>query len=427
VVRSFWRRPAPWALLAGALAARIGMQVATSGYTPLHDDHDYDRLGWSIAQGKGYPLASTLLPDGRLEHHPLAYRPPGFPYLLAGVYSVFGHDLVAARVVQAVLGTVAVGLIGALAHRLWGPRVALAAMTLAGLDMTLILTGSSLVSEPLFIVCELGALLAAVRARERPGGWGWVLLTGVLAGLGALTRTNGPVLLIPLVLLLLPRGRPRFGEWARPAAVLGLTALTVAPWTIRNATHVHAFVPISTETGNTLAGTYNAVSRADPVAPGSWRLLSATPYAPLAGRGLTGPQLDRELRSRVVDFIADHPLYPFQVVRWNLPRLTDLSGLRHARFNARTIDVGAGWADAGAIEFWVVGALALAGIALGTGVGAPRALWLAPALLALVALLVNAETPRFRAPIEPFVVLLAAPVALALTRRSEWHRRLRAF
>jgi len=39
---------------------------------------------------------------------------------------------------------------------------------------------------------------------------------------------------------------------------------------------------------------------------------------------------------------------------------------------------------------------------------APRWLWVVPILFALTVVLVNVETPRFREPLEPFFVLLAA-------------------
>ncbi|HWF51030.1 MAG TPA: hypothetical protein VG294_10355 [Solirubrobacteraceae bacterium] len=43
---------------------------------------------------------------------------------------------------------------------------------------------------------------------------------------------------------------------------------------------------------------------------------------------------------------------------------------------------------------------------------APRWLWIAPLLLYLSVVFINAETPRFRAPLDPFLLVLAA-LALA--------------
>ena len=39
---------------------------------------------------------------------------------------------------------------------------------------------------------------------------------------------------------------------------------------------------------------------------------------------------------------------------------------------------------------------------------APKWIWVVPLLLVLSVVLVNVETPRFRAPIDPFLILLAA-------------------
>ena len=40
--------------------------------------------------------------------------------------------------------------------------------------------------------------------------------------------------------------------------------MTVAPWTIRNAYELHAFVPTTTQLGWALAGTYNDQARDRP-------------------------------------------------------------------------------------------------------------------------------------------------------------------
>jgi hypothetical protein len=89
----------------------------------------------------------------------------------------------------------------------------------------------------------------------------------------------------------------------------------------------------------------------------------------------------------------------------NARRWLDLAGLRRARFEAQTADIGPGWATAAVPFAWLLAALAMTGI---TAVQRRPAFWLAPGALLLVTLLVNAETPRFRAPLDPFLILLAA-------------------
>jgi hypothetical protein len=74
-------------------------------------------------------------------------------------------------------------------------------------------------------------------------------------------------------------------------------------------------------------------------------------------------------------------------------------------------------AQVGVIAFWVLCALALAGAFTKAARRAPPWLWAMPILYALTILFVNVETPRFREPIDPFVVMLAACAATtAITR-----------
>ena len=58
---------------------------------------------------------------------PTAFRPPLYPLFLGAVYAVTGDSITAARLLQALLGVAAVGLLGVIAWQLWGRRVALIA------------------------------------------------------------------------------------------------------------------------------------------------------------------------------------------------------------------------------------------------------------------------------------------------------------
>ena len=81
-------------------------------------------------------------------------------------------------------------------------------------------------------------------------------------GLAILGRANAMILLAPLACGGLARAR------GPPLVLVVAAALTVAPWTIRNESCSHAFVPVSTQFGSALAGTYNSEARADKRQPG---------------------------------------------------------------------------------------------------------------------------------------------------------------
>jgi 4-amino-4-deoxy-L-arabinose transferase-like glycosyltransferase len=410
-------------LLAIALLLRIGYLEATPDYDLVHDAWGYDYHARSIATGIGYGLS---------HERPTAFRPPGYPFFLAGVYDLFGvaesprpERLPVARYAQAVIGTVIVALIGLLARQLWDRRVALVALGLGAVYVPLILIGGALMSEPLFVALMLGALAAVVHCRRSRHRWRWLLLTGVLAGLASLTRANGLILLLPLAFAVWDL-RPRWSlrALAPPAALVVVALLTVSPWTIRNAVELDAFVPVSTQLGSALAGTYNDEARNDRENPASWRNLKRVPgYQHLYDQAGSIPEasLERTLRERAFRYIADHPLYVAEVAFWTTRRMLDLAGIDWARHTASTISVERSWADAGIICFWIFAPLALGGAFTRRARQAPAYFWAFPVLMYLSVVFLVVETPRYRSAIDPFIVLLAALAVTELLSRARRH------
>lgn len=75
--------------------------------------------------------------------------------------------------------------------------------------------------------------------------------------------------------------------------------------------------------------------------------------------------------------------------------------------SSREAGVGRRYAQLNRVSFWLLAALALAGAWSAAARAAPRWLWLLPVLLWL-STVVTIGTVRYRTPIDPFVVLLAA-------------------
>lgn len=433
--RRFRQRSAPprtvWLvglLLALALALRLGYIAATPGYQAIDDAHNYDVHARSIAAGHGFALIGSG-PSGET-----AFRPPGYPYLLAGVYSLSGVEraktstrLLAGRVANAIVGTVIVALIGLLSAQLFDRRVALVAMALGAVYLPLILVGGSLMSEPLFAALLLGALAAAVQHRRSAHRCRWALIAGALGGLAILTRANAAILLAPLVVAVWDT-RPRW-SWralAPPAVLVAVALGTVAPWTIRNAVVLDSFVPVSTQLGTALAGTYNDAARTDRQHPASWRSLRRVPdyqYLVRRWREIPEPVLDRKLRAAALRYAAHHPAYVAEVAFWNTVRMLDLAGMSWSRHTASTISIGPRWADAGVISFWLFAALAIAGALTPRGRRTPRYVAAVPALLFLSVAFLAFETPRYRTGIDPFIVMLASVALLAGWDASAARRR----
>jgi 4-amino-4-deoxy-L-arabinose transferase-like glycosyltransferase len=408
-------------IVAAALVLRLAYVDATPQTVLRGDGRDYDAHAQSIAIGEGY--SKTIAYD-----RPTAFRPPGYPYLLAGVYRVAGVEradkvqrIHAARIAGAIVGTAVVALVGLLALQLWGPLVALAALALTAVYVPLITVGGAVMSEPLFDLFMLAALAAALQHRRSPHRFRWALLAGVLAGLATLTRANALVLLAPLVVAVWD-ARPRW-SWralAPAVALVAVAAVTVAPWTIRNAVELHSFIPVSTQVGSALAGTYNDDARHDRDNPASWRSVKRVhAFDDLTARISQTPEpvLERELRQRALRYIRQHPLYVAEVGFWTTARTFDLTGRDWSRHTAATIGIDRRWADRGVVCFWAFALLALAGAATRLARRAPAFVWAVPALMFLSVAFLVVETPRYRTPIDPFLVLLATLAVATLARR----------
>jgi 4-amino-4-deoxy-L-arabinose transferase-like glycosyltransferase len=402
---------------------RLAVVLADTGYQPAHDAWDYDRHARSIAAGDGYP-ESGYVPDGG----PTALRAPGYSYFLGGVYALSGDSITAGRLADAALGALAVLLLYLIAKRIWGRRVALLAAGIAAVYPPLVLLSRDLLSESLFIVLELGAVLCVLAFRGTGGRLRWAAAAGILCGLAALTRNPGPVLLIPIglgVWIL----RPRLGAraLAAPAVVLLCAALTIAPWTLRNLVEFGRFIPVTSSTGFALAGTYNEISLHDTAHPAAWRAPNLVPqYAALfRTRGVDEGTLDATLRREATTFAWEHPGYVAEATGENLLRLayvTDSAVIGIAGQPVEQRGIGSGSSLSERIGFAIAVALAMLGVVAIVRSrsgrdprlrGLPRLprgpwfLWLIP-ILTVAAAAPVAGLPRYRLPADPFLLILVA-------------------
>ena len=399
-----------WIVLALALVLRV-LPVALTWHTHLTlDPSDFSRTAASIAHGHGYPPSNRAPGEGAS-----AFRPPAYPLFLAAVYVVAGHTAPAdGRLAGAVLGVLSVALIGLIALRLWGRRVAMVALVIAAIAPPLVVLSTAVISEALVVPLILGAVLTALEARASPRRIRWAIATGVLIGLAALTRTNALILVIPLALAFIPHTawrRPR--SWTAPAVVVLATCLTIAPWTIRNAIVFGDFIPISDEAGYTLAGTYNQVSRANARFPANWIEAEhgASPeYARILRTARrehwNEPTYGSHLQAEAVHELESDPAYMLKVAYWNAIRMFDIAEIRLARNNLANTDIPLAPAlalmnSAPLLEVLALGSLLTRGIRR-----VPRWLWLVP--LTLLTTLFVSGFIRFRAPIDPFLVMMAA-------------------
>lgn len=221
------RRTLAIILVVGA-ALRLAAVLWLADTVPYTDYAYYDMAGAQIASDWGF-----FFDRSQVEYYgKFGWWPPLYPFFVGGLYSLFGANHRLVVFTQVFLGVLVCWLVFRLGRRLGGQTTGHVAAALVALDPTYIFATNLLASENLFVVwLVLGLLLVtrpALRASTLAGA-------GALFGLAALTRATG--LLLPVVAIPWLRSRvPSRHAWLRASAwLLGVCALTIAPWTLRNA------------------------------------------------------------------------------------------------------------------------------------------------------------------------------------------------
>ncbi|MHB8437658.1 MAG: ArnT family glycosyltransferase [Acidimicrobiales bacterium] len=409
-----------WTLLIGgvALAARLLFVFSQRLHIgPTADAGDYERLAVSLAHSHGWGT-SVHAPGGG----PTAFRPPLYPLFLAGVYKVFGVHPDAARVVQSVLGALGVMCLVALTAMFWDRRVAITAGVVAALFPPMLMVSSALMSESLAIPIEIATITAAVAFRRTGRLW-WMALAGAGLGLDVLTRPNLAVLVVPVVALGVIRPFRRH-DLAVIGVVLVCGTAVCVPWLVRDRLAFGQWVPLTTQSGVVLAGTYNATSAHLPNDPAAWLPYIDDPAdVSLVARHRHAGEMETSslLQSAATSYVRAHPGYVAEVVFENTRRLFDLVPLGQTRLQVSySYDVTPGWGDVDLGCALALLGLAACGVALRRGRAVPLAYLAAPVIIWITTVALQAM-PRMRAALDPFLVQLAA-VAL-VTAWTKWGRR----
>ena len=206
------------AILVAALGLRV-WEVQRTAYRPINDAGSYLKLASEVARSGDFSTSHAPGVGAGGTHGPSAYFPPAYPYFLGAVDLIDGHATLRdgainpARLSQALLGMITVGLIGLLAFEAFGTAsLALVAMALAAIYPVLIELSGTLVAENLFTAVVLAATWAALRAARSTHTYRWIVAAGVLTGLEVLTHFNGVLLVLPLIAAAI-RARPTALPW----------------------------------------------------------------------------------------------------------------------------------------------------------------------------------------------------------------------
>lgn len=407
-IRGGLARVSPWgryvaAILLLSLTVRITYALTAEWVdpflraNPLHGDAgSYDRIASNLMAGRGY---------GEQAGEPTAFWPPLYPMFLASLYTLCGHRLVVARLVQAVLGAVTVAATAESARGIFGQRVAM----LVGVGMAfyphLIYFGAWLIADGPYVAIVALTLLVAVRLQQRPNYAGFALV-GILLGLGALAKPAG-LMLIPLLMawswVALP-SVPIRSRVVNALLIIVVAMVAIAPWTVRNYLVFRALVPVSTNDGYTFYGANN------PDAFGGHREGFPVPMP-----GLSEPEAQRQYYLLGVQWIVTHPSQFARLTVRKMARLA--SPLSVASWEQDYPLPLAAWLRAAYAGFL---GLAVGGAVLSLCRWRETCIMHTLILRVLVGTVVFYGDARYTLPMVPSLVILAS---VALVEGSAWLRR----
>lgn len=272
-------------------------------------------LGLRLAFVLWYPQApivgDALFYDQEAVHLALGQdatfsKGPVYPLFLAAIYRLVGHHPPAARVVQALMSSVAVLLIYALGKTVFGRSVAVIASVLAAVYPPFISYSGCLLTETLSVFLLLVFVSLVVRAIGRPG-LAWWTAAGLLGGITILHREE-MLLMIFLAAAVAWRtvGRRQAG------VVLMAALLMVLPWTIRNYKVSGEFMLVHPGGGQQLwVSTYEK----------DWGLgWPGDPYYRSLVDGVEPLEVDRKLRNEALKSILTKPGSYLRLCLKRIPR-----------------------------------------------------------------------------------------------------------
>jgi 4-amino-4-deoxy-L-arabinose transferase-like glycosyltransferase len=299
-------------------AVAIVLRVASAclqgnGITELpgiYDQISYDSLASRVVDGYGFSFAENHWPLTRAGE-PTAHWSFLYTLYLAGIYALFGHQPLIARVLQAmIVGGVQTYLVYFIAEMTFSKTVGLIASGLTAFYIYFIYYNGSLMTEPFYILAILWSLFLCIRLAETEDynqNIRFGIGLGIAVGITILLRQ---VFLLFIPFLFLWVWIARFKRRLSLPVVstilsLSLIVICVLPISLYNQSRFGRLVLLNTNSGYAFFWGNHPVygTQFIPILP-SETYLSLIPEEI---RDLDEAALDQELLHRGIQFIVDDP------------------------------------------------------------------------------------------------------------------------
>ena len=421
-VLSKWS-PEKWLfwIVAISLLLRIGAAVYMGDKVVdlpgAYDQISYDALAHRLLAGHGFSFGQFWWPYTSA-NTPTAQWSFLYVLYLAGVYLIFGFHPLVARLIQAIVaGSLMPWLVYRLGKRSFGATVGLAAAAIMAVYIYFIYYNAALMTETFFTLGALWAFDLAEQIKASAGQrWRDWLFLGVAMGITILIRqTYFPIVVLIGAWLVYVTPGQRTKTLLRFALSVGVVALLILPWTIRNYAAYGQFVLLNTNAGFAFFFDNN------PAQGTNAALLNSATYfqlIPPALRGLNEAALDSALMRLSIQFVLKDPgrylllslnRFKDQFWFWPSPQSGFISNI------SRVGSFGLFF------PFMLYGAYlnikTIKQVRLSAWLATPAALWLVFFVVYNLEYLLSWGSVRYRLPTDAVMIIFAGLALVTLARR----------
>jgi 4-amino-4-deoxy-L-arabinose transferase-like glycosyltransferase len=271
---------------------------------PVTDSDFYDKAAVAIANGDW--LGKDIF-----------YVNPLYPYFLGGIYKIFGHSYLAAKLVQITIGSMSCLLIYQIAWRLFSKQTALIAALLAAFYSVFIYYDELLLATVLDVFTYTASVLLLLIAIEKPT-FPRFAAAGMVLGISFVSRPSVFPFVAAFWIVYCLKDRAKTFIIARLAVFSVIAALMVLPVTVRNYVVGDDLVLVSSHTGYNFYFGNNAETTGYFVIPKSIpRALADSPAdqkkwftkeaEKAAGKALKPSEVSDFWAKKGWEYIAEHP------------------------------------------------------------------------------------------------------------------------
>lgn len=369
---------------------------------PKSDARGFDILAMNILNGRGFGSYIAGFKQ-------YSFSSPMYPLFLAFIYSLFGHNYMAVKIAQLFLGSLNAVLVYAIGRKVFNRQVGIISGLIFACYMPHMLWTSPLMRELVATFVFALAYLAVIDATDHPSMRSYIA-AGVTIGIAILTRGQALVF-VPVLLIcgLIGCIRREYFSLRNVIPILLFTFLAISPWIIRSMVIHKGVIILESSSARQFWTAANPKYHGSFYSRGAWH--DTLWEKPLESEGEKYKRLNRE----GVRFIRENPSRYIRHFKKRLEAFWYVEKLQVVSLDLKGI---------GILLPYVVTFLGL--------IGAVYALLLHPRSVPLILIILFYSAgsgafgplPRYRLPLEQFVIILAAYTLSLISkiRRVDWQR-----